>query len=97
MGIGMQNKDGEYEKTNGLENGHWYLDPDGLLFIVPTEEDGLAEIEGPDGAILDQLNAVYRETPFEKVDQRQVAADLGLDIVLDVLKRFDPETGFYHA
>jgi hypothetical protein len=97
MGIGMQNDSGEYEKTNGLEHGHWYLDTNGMLFIVPTEEDGLAEIEGPDGAILDKLNAVYRDTAFEKVNQDQVARDLGLEVVLDVLKRFDTETGFYHA
>lgn len=97
MGIGMQNEQNEYVKTNGLENGHWYVNQNGMLFIVPSEEDGIAEIEGPDGAVLDQLNAIYRETPFEKVDQAQVANDLGLEVIQDVLKRFDPAIGFYHA
>lgn len=97
MGIGMQDENGVYQKTAGLENGHWYLDNDGMLYIVPSEEDGLAEIEGPDSEILEQLNAIYREAPFDKVDQQQVANDLGLDIILDVFKRFDPEIGFYRT
>lgn len=97
MGIGMQNENNQYEKTAGLENGHWYRDSDGMLYIVPTEEDGLAEIEGPDGDVTDKLNAVYRDTAFAKVDQHQVARELGLEVVLDVLKRFDSEIGFYSA
>lgn len=85
----------QFEDVDGYERGHWYKrESDGALFIVP---DAVAEIEGPDDATLDALNKIYRETPFLAVDADAVAEQLELEVVLDVLKRFDTAVGYYTA
>lgn len=85
---------GIYLDTEGYENGHWYLNAEGQLYIVPDAE---AEIEGPDDEIEAALNTIYRDKPFADINQSEVATTLGLEVVLDVFKRFSPEAGYYNA
>jgi len=91
------NETEQYIEMSGLEFGHWYLDQDGALYIVPDEKYGFAEIEGPDTDTLEKLNNAYRETGFDKVDRSAIAKDNGLEIIPDVLKRFSPGLGYYNA
>jgi len=95
MPIGYQNEVGACVKSEGLEEGHWYVDAEGALFIVPDERFGLAEIEGPDGEVCDALNDVYRAQPFEQVDPQAVATRLGLTVVYGWQRRFDAQAGYY--
>lgn len=89
------NESGKYEQLDGYESGHWYVkDSTRELYIVPDAE---AEIEGPDSETLEALNAIYREKPFKEIDAYAVADQLGLAVVADTFKRFDPEVGYYHA
>lgn len=88
---------GEYIQAPELENGHWYLDDEGLLYIVPNDLHGIAEIEGPDGDTMDELNARYRKAGFENINTEELAKALDLDFIPDVLRRFDPQSGFYTA
>lgn len=82
----------KYLKVKHYDDGHWYLDEQGLLFIVPNT---IAEIEGQNGEILNALNQVYRETPFLEVNTDTVSAQLGLVLVPDIYKRFDAIIGYY--
>lgn len=88
------NEIGRYLNPEGFMDGHWYLDEEGQLFIVPNAE---AEIEGPDGEVLDALNRIYREQTFTEIDQNIVAEQLYLEVVLEAFKRFEPGIGFYTA
>lgn len=94
-----QNADqaGESDAEPCFEKGHWYIDDDGLLYIIPDDSLGLADSIGPDNDTADALNQAYSEVKFEEVDRESLAQSLNLEIVLDVLKRFDPETGYYSA
>lgn len=66
-----------------IDNGHWFTD--GFqLFIVPP---GIQEIIGPDDAVIDSLNAIYRSSPFETIDSALVASTVGLEEVPHVLRR----------
>ena len=88
------NETQQYLDVPGFESGHWYTS-EGILYIVPNAE---AEIEGPDDNILERLNTIYREAAsFEDVNPYDVASELGLEVIPDPLKRFDPEIGYYHA
>lgn len=98
MGIGTRDEEtGEYFKSEGLENGHWYEGPERYLYIVPDERYGGEEIAGPDDDITEKLNKAYREGDFDAIDPDVLAKELGLEVILPVLRRFDPEIGFYHA
>lgn len=91
---GMYNNDtGEYILCDWLIDADWFEDGDGFLFIVPRPEV-VAEIDGPDGAMIDELNAACRD--HEQITDADCDR-LGLVRVDDALKRFDPETGYYHA
>lgn len=92
----FDNETGKYIETPGFGQGsHWYVDDRDQLYIVPDAE---AEIEGPDTETLQALNKVYREaTSFLAVNPEGVAEKLGLEVIPDVLKRFDPDTGYYRA
>lgn len=87
----------EFDADPGFMNGHWYMGPTGLLYIVPDESFGLAEIHGPGDAMEDTLNAIYREVPFDQVDPRVVANDHGLDYVPEFLRRFDDISDVYYS
>ena len=85
------NMTGYYVESPALMNSVWLEDDDGFLYIIGDEN---SEIEGPDGHILDSLNALLRETG------KLTPADLeSLDLILvdDGLKRWNPVDGFYHA
>lgn len=98
MGIGTRDEStGIFFKSEGLDNGHWYVDQEGYLYIVPDDRYGLEECAGPDNDVMDQLNAVYRETEFDAIDPFAIATQLGLDFVSPALHRFDPESGFFTA
>lgn len=88
------NDAGVFLEADGYESGHWYLNEDGVLYIVPNGE---AEIEGPDDVVLEALNTVYREQPFGDIDPNVVAEKLSLDVVLDIFKRFSPDVGYFNA
>lgn len=88
------NETGRHLHSDGHENGHWYLHQNGALYIVPMDD---AEIEGPDDDICDALGTEYRNTPFANINAETLAQKLDLDVVPDVLKRFDPAIGFYTA
>lgn len=93
-----EDETGQCVESPCLEHGHWYFDREQqALYIVPNDEFGEAEIEGPDGDTLERLNEIYRETEFGQVDQETVAEALELEVVPDVLKRFDPDIGYYSA
>ena len=75
-----------------LMDGDWF-DCDGLLFIIP-KSDVIAEIEGPDGILLDSINAACRDHgEITDLDCEK----LGLTRVPDCLKRWDKKCGYYHA
>ena len=89
----FDNEKGVFLQAPGYEEGHWFVsNTTGDAFIVPKCD---AEIEGPDGEVVDELNAVYREQSFDQVDPEAVAEQLGLSVVPDVLKRFDSRVGYY--
>lgn len=83
-----------------IERGHWYLGPTGALFIVPDDELAAAEIEGPDGEMLDRLNRVYRRcdsegVTFQRIDTAGIARVLELEFVDQAERLFDAATGRY--
>ena len=85
-----------------IEQGHWYVDPIGALFIVPDDGVAVAEIEGPDGEMMDRLNRVYRRceaegVPFQKIDTGSIARVLQLEIVEKADRLFDESTGRYYV
>ena len=87
------NDTGRFVYCDWLMDADWFDDPAGMLFVVP-QPDTVPEIEGPDGALLDKMNAACRDHG-ELTDQD--CERLGLMRVDDVLKRFSPEDGYYHA
>jgi len=83
-----------------LVHGHWYMDSAGQLFIVPDDDFGAAEIEGPDGEMLDRLNKVYRRcgsegVPFQRIDTSSIARVLELEVVDQKKRLFNASTGRY--
>lgn len=85
------NMTGYYVESPALMNSVWVEDEDGFLYIIGDEN---SEIEGPDGETLDALNALLRERG--ELCPMELQA-LGLVVVDDVLKRWNPVDGFYHA
>lgn len=74
-------------------DGEWFEDYDGFLFIIP-KPDVVAEIEGPDGILLDAINAACRDhgeltdLDCEKLELKRIPY---------CLKRWDCKCGYYHA
>lgn len=92
---GLYNNETEcHEPADWLENGMWFEDEHGNLYIVPTPDAG-AEIEGPDGPIIEQLNLICRENGG--IVTIEDGERLGLTYIHDFLRRFDPDNGYYHA
>lgn len=77
-----------------LMNGHWLVNEDDILWIVPQSNE-VAEIDGPDGVTMNVLNAACRE--HNGVVPGWVVASLGLHEIPEVLRRFDPVIGYFHA
>lgn len=96
MGIGTRDESTQlFIFSESVDKGHWYHDQDGLLYIIPASDD--EESLGPDNETMTALNAVYRESDFEKVDPNELAAKMNLDYIPEVLHRFDEESGYYSA
>lgn len=98
MAGSYDNDNGVYIKEDCMMRGHWYRDLDNdALYIVPNDNFGSAEIIGPDDAITERLNEYYRGVKMEDVDTEQVAQSLDLEVIPEVLYRFDEEVGYYTA
>ncbi|ABM97087.1 hypothetical protein [Methylibium petroleiphilum] len=93
MAIGYDNEAGCCVRNPDLDAGHWYLDEDGALYIVPDN----GEIEGPDSPMIDQLNAAYRRMNFAEICQETLATELGLTVAYPWQHRFDPTAGYFTA
>ncbi len=81
---------------NLLSEAHWFLDHEKRqVFIVPLD----GEIEGPEGATLDALNALYRSAgSIHQVDYLAIGDRIpGLAWVHPNLRRFDAQCGYFAA
>lgn len=90
--MSFDNKTGHFHyNPDYLEHAQWFKDKDDQLWIIPKD----AEIEGPDGDLLDKLNAICRVNhgwiPETMVEQ------LGMIEVPHFLRRFDTHVGYYSA
>jgi hypothetical protein len=56
----FDNETGLFLFADYLMEADWFVDGNGFLFIVPRPEV-VAEIDGPDGVLLDAMNAACRE------------------------------------
>lgn len=93
MTIGYDNAAGQCVRSSNLDNGHWYQDGEGNLYIVPDN----GEIEGPDNDVLEKLNSAYRVRSFYDVNEDEMARNLGLEVVYSWQQRFDPVKGYFAA
>ena len=87
----FNNETGLYEDVEWLSNGQWLEDEEGFLYIVPK---GVAEIEGPDNAMLDSITVAQMNTG-EVLDSD--IDRLGLVEIPEHLKRFSEADGYFHA
>jgi len=77
------------------DEGDWFEDEEGFLYIVPTDEYGFAETIGPDNATEDWLNRYYHEHNEQPSEEELVKH--GLHTIPVALRRFDPWCGYYHG
>lgn len=91
------NQQGIYLQELSLEEGYWFQNDDGLLYIVPNPAFGIHDPVGPGDETEEKLNAAISGELFLKANPEQVAEDLGLEYVPPYLKRFDHHTGYYVA
>jgi hypothetical protein len=78
---------------NALLHGHWYVEPSGALYIIPT----IGRAEGPAGPTLDHLNTLYGAQALSEVNVDVVANLTGLRAVHWSDKKFDPTNGYHLA
>jgi len=90
----FDNTSRSYVEDNAVEDGLWVTDDDGNLWIIATVGH---EIYGPDGEMLDKLNALCRKHQIPDYVPRSELETLGLSVVPAVLKRFDSDSGYYYA
>ena len=88
------NETNEYIYEDYLFDALWLEDGDGNLYLVP-EASIMAEIDGPDGEILDALNEECREN--DGVLRDRTIQQFGLVEIPSHLKHWTPEEGYYHA
>lgn len=86
----FNNETGLYEHCDWLEDGDWFEDEQGLLYIVPTN----AECEGPANDTMDKIIALCKDHGRLTDEDCET---LNLTRIPNVLKRFNPEDGYYHA
>lgn len=67
----------------------WFEDREGYLYIV-----GEDEIFGPDNEMADKIGRALDEGVMEEFVNKYIE---GLEYVPHVLRRFNPQDGFYHA
>lgn len=80
----------QYVNLPEIEQGNWYLAQDRQLYIIPLDGDSY----GPDDEIMDALEDAYRNDGLLSDCNRE---QLGLQMVLPILKRFCPRRGYYVA
>jgi hypothetical protein len=95
----FNNETGLFEQVDGYDRGHWYAKPVAdarrwLFYIAPACNES---IDGADDRTRNALNVIYREQAFKDVNPHKVANRLGLIVIDDSFKRFDPEIGYYRA
>lgn len=88
---------GRYITSQGLEEGHWFLDPldQNALYIVPNDAYGGAEIEGPETDVFNTLEGEYREHGFFRINPIQLASGIGLVFVEKERRGFSELKGYY--
>lgn len=96
------NERGVYIEDEGLMQGHWFVTEEGFLYIVPNPLFDIIDSVGPGDDIEDQLNEAIGGDKFFELDPKNVAMSIGvdyinLDLIDPVLKRFDPEVGYFVA
>ena len=87
------NESGSYEDVDWLGQGDWFDDREGFLYIVPMS-NVVSDCEGPDNETMDAINAACRD--HDRLTDADVER-LGLIRIPDGLKRFDSQSGYYHA
>lgn len=97
------NETEQYIFDEDIMEGAWFSGPDTqALYIVPRG-DGYDEVFGPDDDVCEALRILWRndcltiDGAFTRGQLEFAANELGLSIIDDVLKRFDPKVGYYHA
>ncbi len=92
---GFYNEDLQvFEDVVWMRTGDWYEDEHRLLYIITNLEHGLSENEGPDGDVMDVINAFCREG-MSGPDIEDELTPLGLLLVREHRKGFSPERGYY--
>lgn len=86
----FDNQTCQYVNLPEIEQGDWYLDQGRQLYIIPLDGDSY----GPDDDVMDALEAAYRVDGLLSDCNRE---QLGLQLVLPILKRFCPKRGYYVA
>lgn len=76
----------------GFLVGHWYLNQEGELFIVPNAVAGIA---GSDKSIIARLDQAYCLMDFDAVDPKTIAKQLDLEFVPASYRHFCEDVGFY--
>lgn len=87
------NDAGRHLPSEDWENGQWVVDDDGVLFILPIGAD---EISGPEGTMRDAITERLVAASSDSLDDDAIE-ELDLTVVSPVLKRFDPEIGYFTA
>ena len=87
------NETGMYEDVEWLRDGQWFDDREGFLYIIP-QKGAVADSMGPDNALEDLLNIVVEALGYVPPEMKDI---LGVTKIPLVLRRFNPENGYYHA
>jgi hypothetical protein len=87
------NEAGCYVECDWLDEADWYADEQGTLYMIP-QAGVVAEIEGPDGPVIDELNRLCREQGMPTAEQCEA---LGLIPIYNHQKRFHPVDGYYYG
>jgi len=90
---------GGFVEEQAMMHGHWYHDRNRQLYIVPNNiyGDGDCEAAGPDKAVIERLNELYRGKKMFDVDTGEVEDELGLERISELDYRFDDKQGYFAA
>lgn len=91
----FNNETGLFDFWKDDFDSQWFEDDDGFLYIIggPGRDD-LAL--GPDNETSDRILGTLRASGSNRLSKDEITS-LGLLEIPDVLKRFNPLDGFYHA
>lgn len=88
------NETGLYNFDEGVFNSQWFYDKEGLLYIVGRLDEDF--YQAPIGNHTDEILDFFEKHELLKLNRKQ-AKKLGILIVPEPLKRFDPYDGYYTA